>query len=171
MPSLLNAALLFDEGQAAAFVDYSARLCRDRDCDVVLGAGNLPHLTLLQFEAEGDLEQWRDLGRLATSPLPLALAGLTFVPSRDGHVWLEIQVLKSRVLEACQQRLVAAVGERPIHNGTGDAFRPHITLGRVRSTRTIGSFQLEDAVVGMKDVRGRLAVGRAGDNYAFLEEL
>jgi 2'-5' RNA ligase len=169
MSTLLNAALVFDDEPSRKFERYSALLAQHLTFDVVLGPRNLPHLTILQFEGEGEASDWRRLSSLMPEPLAISLAGLTFVPAKEGHVWVEIQVLKSAALDACQRALLEAVGARPTHNGLGDAFRPHITLGRVASSPTIVSLPLEDQVVRMKNVRGSLSVGRAGSNYEFVE--
>jgi 2'-5' RNA ligase len=168
MSTLLNAALLFEDNSAHQFQIYSALLAKQTAFDLKLGPKNLPHLTVLQFEGEGDVASWRRLAGLAMNPIPLTLAGLTFVPAKEGYIWVEIQVLKSEALEACQRSLLGAIGGRPTHNGLGDGFRPHITLGRIAHSRKISGLPVNGDIVRMKNVTGRLSVGFAGPNYEFL---
>ena len=74
-----------------------------------------PHMTIARSEEQIDIP---------SEDIEVELSGLTLLPSKDGGVWVEISVLKSRELI----RLHEQVSPRTV-----DTFRPHITLGKPES--------------------------------------
>src|SRR5690242_826686 len=124
MTRIYNFGLLFDYDDNDAFINYSKDLNRTLPSDFRLGDRSLPHLTVLQFEAEQYMlpSLWDNIRSIGDSPLPLSLAGLTFLPSKEGHLWIEIAVLKSERLQELQDIVVSCVAGAKIHSGTNDSF-------------------------------------------------
>ncbi|MBI5275983.1 MAG: hypothetical protein HY854_05930 [Burkholderiales bacterium] len=170
MGKLINAALLFEELPTRAFIAYAQELATSNACDVTLGPNNRPHSTIVQFEVgEGEnLRDWAAVAQELEDPIPLSLVGLTVVPSKEGHLWVEIAILKSEALIRCQNGLLEKIGRRAVHNGVRDAFRPHITLTRILNSRRINDLTIDDTVVRMKNISGRLTLGLAGPNYEYI---
>jgi 2'-5' RNA ligase len=98
-------------------------------------------------------------------PVPLSLAGLTFLPSKEGHLWIEIAVLKNKNLQELQHAVVLLVGDSRIHSGTSDSFRPHITLARALNIRCLEGIRVDENVVRRKNVAGQISLGLSGENY------
>jgi 2'-5' RNA ligase len=173
MKRIYNFGLLFEHDHNDAFINYSEDLNRALPSDFRLGDKSLPHLTVLQFEAERDTLRslWDNIRLIGDSPLPLSLAGLTFLPSKEGPLWVEIAVLKSTRLQELQDIVVSRVGGAKIHSGTNDSFRPHITLARALNTRLIERIRIDENVVRRKNVVGQISLGLSGENYQYNEVL
>ena len=165
--TILNLALTFPQLHAEAFLNFSQYLNSTMTSDFVLSEDSIPHLTILQFDAHPQELPWSALAKLLKCPLPLSLAGLLFLPSKEGHLWIEISVLKSAALSELQREATSIVGDRRIHSGVGDHFRPHITVARATNTRTIPAMKIDDEVVRRKDVVGNLTLGISGSNFQF----
>lgn len=171
MKRIYNFGLLFEHDHNNAFVNYSEDLNKSLPSDFRLGFKSLPHLTVLQFEAERDslIGLWENIKSIGGSPVPLSLSGLTFLPSKEGHLWIEIAVLKSKRLQELQDLVVSHVGNVKIHSGTNDSFRPHITLARALNTRHLQGVVINESVVRRKDVVGQISLGLSGENYQYEE--
>jgi len=171
MKRIYNFGLLFEHDHNDAFTNYSADLNKILSSDFQLGDRSLPHLTVLQFEAERETlpSLWDNIKSIGGSPVPLGLAGLTFLPSKEGHLWIEIAVLKSKRLQELQDVVVSRVAGAKIHSGTNDSFRPHITLARALNTRNLQGIVINESVVRRKDVVGQISLGLSGENYQYEE--
>lgn len=169
MTHTINFGLLFDEEHNRVFTEYSRSMTSDLKTDFTLGDKSLPHLTVLQYESEERdlMPMWDQLSVLLTKPLLLDLAGLTLLPSKDGHVWVEISVLKKENLALLQARALSIIGDRKVHSGVRDSYRPHITIARVLDCCKFPPVYLDDLVIRRRNVVGRLSLGLSGPNYQY----
>lgn len=170
MRDMYNIALLFRDEDARAFTAYSEEVNRGFESDFLLGKTSLPHITIIQIESEQEdvVSLWNVLEREWREGIAIQLAGLTLLPSREGHVWIEIAVLKSLALSTIQQRVLRAVGDRgEVRSGVEDAYRPHITIARALRTRCFNALRLDEDVLRRKGVVGRVGIGVSGANFQF----
>ena len=171
--SLLNFALLFSEEHNRIFTEFSQMITARVRSDFELNEESLPHLTVVQFElpdsAVADCTQ--KLLSLESEPVDLELMGLTFLPSKDGNMWIEISVLKSERLSRLQREALALLGDARINSGTDDNYRPHITVAHALEQRRGLDIELDVNVVRRKKVTGRPAVGSCGPQFQFVSVL
>lgn len=125
-------ALLLDKDVSGRVVQFSEAIGRLAPSRLILGNSALPHVTLVQFEANERLARasWKST-RWRRGRLRLNFAGLTLLPSHRGGAWIEIQVLKSRAIAELQDYLLSRRPLRDIRplNAVRDEFRPHVTVG------------------------------------------
>lgn len=122
---------------AAELVQLSGDLAHVLPSQLVLGAGGVPHLTLVQCDAPASTVD-RIAERLTASWGPddfVTAAGLALVPG-GGETWLEVPVLRSSRLSALHDASVKAVlsAGHAVVSGAGDSYRPHVTVGYVEGT-------------------------------------
>lgn len=167
--AIASFALIFDAEVSQQLTEYSAAIARagvKNECE--LGEGTLPHMTILQFEADGeeDLEMIWQEATSCKAVVELTFAGICLLPG-DDNIWLEIPVLKSAAVTEFQRNLLAlpAIRDRQILNGTGDSFRPHVTVGLTSELDALPPVGRE--VLRARDVRARLGLGWSGPNYTF----
>lgn len=167
MPTIYNFALCFAQPVHAVLVRYSESVAAAGVADFALGANSIPHLTIVQFEAERDAIEYvvPRLCALVREPVPLQLMGLTFLPTRDGHLWIEINVLKSETLVWLQRAAIELLGDATIHSGIGNAYRPHVTVARLLEQKTVPPIRIAYEIVRHTDVVGHAAVGVSGPQY------
>lgn len=173
MRRIVNYALLLETAHSAAFVGYSHLITATNESDFRLGEESLAHLTIVQFEVS-DQDVASVGGRLcelAREPIALELMGLTFLPTKDGHMWVEVQVLKSDRLAVLQREALTIIGNATIHSGVADAYRPHITVARLLNRQQLPSIAVEYEVARRKGVRGRAALGVCGPQFQFVKTI
>ena len=170
---VLNYGLLFEEEHNAAFTNVSETLSGLYETDFHLSHSSLPHVTVLQFEADDAYVPflWERLQAIAPSEISLDLAGLTFLPAKDGSMWIEISVLKGERIASAQEQALAVAGGARIINGVGDQYRPHITLVHTVCDDKLQPIRVENEVVRRKNVVGKPALGISGENYQFTKIL
>lgn len=113
------------------FIALSEGLGCSLESKVLLGKRSLPHITVLQLEADqsdaGIL--WSSIAKVvADYTAAIDCAGLCLLPAPDdSETWLEVSVLKSVSLAQLQSDILRAeaVKGREVFNGTGDSFRKH----------------------------------------------
>lgn len=175
MGTIFNFGLLFEEDHNLTFIKYSQLVNNkiNNKSDFCLSDNSLPHLTILQFEADTSIlnEFWNAINQFDLKLVKLELAGLTFLPSKDGHIWLEISVLKSNELIRLQEAACSLVGNSKIHSGTGNSYRPHITIARALDRQEMPPLMIDNNVVRRKGVIGSVSVGISGPNYQYVNSL
>ena len=173
----LSFVLLVSGTEAADLELLSASLSTSDSNQFRLGDGCLPHLTLLQFAADPSEAAglWEEAeGTVRVKSMDIVLAGFCILPAPDdSEVWMEIPVLNSESLRQAQQDLMGltAVRDREIFNGTGDNFRPHVTVGlfeRIPDTLRLGRIRGGHV---RRRVKARLALGVTGSNYSLVKVL
>jgi len=94
-----------------------------------------PHVSIVKFESERELsaDELNNLILGINPEIEIELAGLNLLPSRQTGYWLEIPVLKTQTLISLQEKLLNKLNDYNILNSTGDRFRPHITLAKVKN--------------------------------------
>ena len=170
---MYNLAFLFDGDVKEALIAWSRRLAAQGPTDYRLGAGSLPHVTLLQFDGEERelAALWKALQAVFPEGARVAFEGLRLVPDKTGATWIEVAVMHTRSLEAMQRRALEIIGERPLHNTVGELYRPHATLVRMTSLELRLHAVLEPDLLLRQRVSVRPALGRSGPRYQFARVL
>lgn len=173
MNRVFNFALCFEAAVQESFIRYSEHVVGSGMADFTLGSGSLPHLTLLQFELDSDDTAYiaQQIRRLAKEPIQLQLMGLTLLPTKDGHLWIEVSVLKSDVLLSLQRAALGVVGDATVHSGVGDAYRPHITVARLLKQEVAPRVSVAYDIVRRSNVIGHAVVGMSGPQYQLVRIL
>lgn len=133
--SLLNFALVPDASFQDLLDSYQQSFVDNLGGDFTLFGASAHHITVCQVRT--DQEAAKDFfSTLAPHQLQdsVNLSGLTFLPSSSGSTWVEISVLKSKVLSELQDAIVDRFGSNNIQNDIGDLYRPHLTLGKYKTT-------------------------------------
>ncbi|RPK82046.1 2'-5' RNA ligase family protein [Streptomyces sp. ADI98-10] len=157
MTRWLGVALLPRADHTHAAIRLQQTLGGDRPLQPPLSEqGNLPHLTVFQGPFEDDLDPGRELARIGAAvslPGELSLASVGIVHQPTG--WLFMSVERLALLEKLQEVVLAGLAPRLDRRAfdtskdtsrfteservslarygyryTGDAYAPHITLGR-----------------------------------------
>lgn len=175
--STLSFVLCLERNDAQDFEELSVALDRELGSQMVLGRGAAPHLTILQIEAEVD-EADRLWAAAVERSLPMSVemdaAGLCILPTPDSlESWIEVPILKSQALSELQSGLLLSevIGHRPIFNGVGDEFRPHVTVGLVDGlARSIPELTAPGNILRRR-IAGRLCLGISGEHYSLVQIL
>jgi 2'-5' RNA ligase len=168
----LSFALVCSDRDNELFTKYSQDLLSGLSPVSILSDVSIPHLTIAQFEGSEDelASIWNAWKSCSTeTQISVKLAGLCILPSPDdSECWIEVPALKSDDLQNVQKKILSLdmIKGRRVFNGTGDNYRPHLTLGLLRpfasrfeTTHLPGS--LLRAEISMK-----IALGISGENYA-----
>ncbi len=175
--SVVSVVLLPTEAESKQLCACSAALNEVAHSDLVLdGVTRLPHLTVVQFEmpvtdAEELWSQVQHLRGVATELLSECIAA---APNSAGDkLWVLLQFLRSTQLDTLQKQVMATdVAQRyPARTELGDAYNPHITLGRTAGS-TLPPLDLAQFNLLRRKFAGfALAVGQNGDGVALTRVL
>lgn len=177
MTEALSFVLVFDDDDAGALTEYSQSTVDKSRAATFLDDKSLPHITLVQFSGEpNDAErvwgEWVELGQGAE--IDISLAGVCLLPAPDdSECWIEIPILKSDPLQKLQNQILqlGLIGQRTIFNGTGDNYRPHVTIGLVKPSPSAYNVpQLPGRLLRMR-TSVRVALGVSGKHYALTKLL
>lgn len=150
-----NIALLLDDGTAKEIIEYYSSVREGFNVEYGLDVSSRPHITVLKVESDEEI----DISGISFEG-GVTLSGVTLLPSRQNGLWVEIAVLKSKALAELQENLLELVGGCEIKSGTGDRFRPHITLCRTKDTNC-SIEKLGPDLLRRKDVPVRLALRKS----------
>lgn len=174
----INVALLFDDEMAQQIAELSQRVNQQMPGKYVVGENSLPHVTVAQVmtEDESVIEQLHSYIAGCDGPiLKIDFDGAYANQSSSGdYVWSGLKVVPSVELVDLQRELLCIAGNNPIHNGIGDDYFPHATLGRhdnVSEEQVGAALKIESSLVQLKGVPVRLALGKSGPQYQFEEEM
>lgn len=169
MVGKFNLALLFHNDVAESLVHYSKYINEQLPSDFTLSRDSLPHLTILQFELECEHldDYWKRLGVSCVNSIMVDFSGLTFLPAKDGSMWIEAAILRNSSLSELHKIAVSQIDTGLITSNTLDSYRPHVSFAH-----SIHGSQIEHMVVDYRTVRQKavecfLAVGESGPNYQF----
>ena len=131
----INIVLLPDKKTIKECIQISDLIAQRYTSLYKLDEQNLPHVTLIQTEGEGEGADMirKKLKGVMKQEYLLDFAGLTILPSSSGKTWIELSVLKSRELNDLQGKLLdmEILSGKKIFNDVGDKFRPHVTLALI----------------------------------------
>ncbi|MEU6745906.1 hypothetical protein ABZ914_06755 [Spirillospora sp. NPDC046719] len=163
---------------ASPLTRQSAAIARLADPIMQLGADAPPHVSVVHADvsAETAMALWTDLTAQRRLDFALQFTGLMFAPIAsgdqyvpEGGVYCGLECARSAALlelhEEARSWLDAA--QAPMLSPSGVRFRPHVTLGVLR-TAPNGAIPLPDRLFAT-DMRFRPALGRLGPYGTFPE--
>ena len=157
-----NIALTFNKEVSQKIIEYSNGLYKILDSDVILGVNSTPHMTLGQFIVEDNEAKtvWESYKSKITELPKVNLAGLAFLPTNEGDVWIEITILKSNALLNLQEVLIKTLAPYGIlTNDIADNYRPHITIAHSIIGKELPKYPLDFNVLRLKSVSTELGIG------------
>lgn len=97
----------------------------------VLRDGAIPHITVVQWQAESYVALQPRVSRFMSVGIEhLEMAGLRLLPSSRGGVWIDVPILLTDDLRKLQSRVLRGTKDVATPSyGTGDRYRPHLTVG------------------------------------------
>ena len=137
----------------------------------ILGPKSHPHITLGQFYADAEIVALIKSEALSLRDYPQPnFTGFSFIQDRQdaSFWWAELAVARAPALMLLHNKIVDNLTQKniPCINDSGDLYRPHITLARVKKQHL--SHLNADL---LQDRPFRLAIGSADDLGQFIEIL
>lgn len=172
--NIISVVLMPDKQIFKDFFELSKSI---KNSEFYLDSGHYPHITIAQFKASSAelLEFNRQAKELKSTPTKVKTCGLNYVSDSDNNiVWVEVLIQKSMAL----QKLQAQVLELPFARshefkdwGTGDNYRPHITLGVIKGAENIEQAAALSATHKdlSKSFKVTLETGNNGEYYSFVK--
>jgi 2'-5' RNA ligase len=171
----VNFALLLPDEIATECVRLSHEIASTYKSLVELGPRSLAHITVLQTHCEeSEIDHlWQRAVGVMHKSYQVTFAGLTLLPSNEGQCWLEIQVLKTGALLEIQDALlgIAAADGREVFNGTGDNYRPHVTVGLLPNNHISAGMPIPLPLLRETKIPTVPSLGLVGDNFIYLEPI
>ncbi len=165
-----NAVLLPPESLARKITDFAQSVFADQADSYCLSNKVLPHITLCQYQCNGETPDFSEI----SSVLEVALAGYGArhgTKAHAGFMWPELTVYKTQSLVSLQGKVAAYLDNKGIKTTTdiGDYYWPHVTLCRIGETsyKSTSVLLLEDVSFG-KNLPWTFAYGCSDENGQFL---
>lgn len=141
-----------------------------------LDGNHLPHVTIIQFKAESSelYELKKQIDEINNQISEVFTNGINFVSDLENNLtWAEVLVLKSEVLQELQARVLSLpfAKDHEIKDwGTGNRYRPHITLGVLVGSENKTKVELENhKKIANSPIKVSLEVGENGEYYSFVK--
>jgi hypothetical protein len=175
---VVSVVLLPNGEDSKAVTECSAAISQATHSLITLDESHLPHISVAQFFApyEAASALWEEMNHLKTEVSELVSTGISFIPGRERErTWVELGFLKAAALVELQEQVLqtnfASKYELHIGTGTGDAYRPHITMALLDAKRSVG-IDLAPYPIFSRPLTGlRFVVGINGENYTFTKAL
>ncbi len=177
------ACLPVDETFAKACVDYAqAQFHGLSDAYLLDGATALPHVTLCQFDADGDAWQdvWERVKVPAAPRTDLAFVSTYFLEGdgiHKGYVWTGLAARRTAALVEMQAHAIRAVtscGLKPLTAG-GESYFPHLTMARLKrpseGTPLVPALSWPARAIRAKPVPFILTLGLSDENGVYRKAL
>lgn len=142
----------------------------------LLSENSSPHITICQFECD-DTQQaraiWEDVADLEIDPFPVRFTGVSFLKGsgpHQGFYWAEIGVGRDpniMKVHHAAMKIIESHGLRCL-NDSGDLYRPHLTLARIRLPETIQKWP--DGILTNEKVF-RLTLAQGDNNGQYLRTI
>lgn len=164
-----NYALRFDELLGKEIVNFSKKFTQGIDELFCLDGNSIPHATIVKFQLDNEIDDELISKVAQNSPktIPVNFYGLTFLPSKNGGIWVEISFLKNDALLALQDNIVRVLKNAKIKNKVGDLYRPHITIGKITNDNLIKTIRLDYNLLRRKQVLAIPSLGSSGSDFEF----
>jgi len=171
MEQTINLALLPTVNLSESIIGFSRNFYRSHQSEIRLGPDCLPHISIVQFHCPMHKQvQMKDqLKKFTNSNVIVKTSALSLKLDTEKKCWVEIQVLKNQTLQRLQDELLALLSSYQVINGTGDDFRPHITIAKIAEPR-IDLMDLDTSIL-KQEVNCHLGLGICGTNGEFLKNL
>jgi 2'-5' RNA ligase len=127
-----------DDSFAETCISFAYSELRDLADGFILNAQNsLPHVTLMQFQAEEEQIDllWRQATALCKTQYNVNLESMGLRNSfRTGHVWVELNIIHEPVLLEMQNNVAIALKASGAELLTpfGQGYHPHLSLARLK---------------------------------------
>jgi len=163
---------------AERYVRYSAEIGSIGTPDMILGDAAPPHVTLVHASCDvaSALRWWESVRHELPESICVELFGLLFsvIPvgnqyAPQGGLYVGLEALRTDAVAAAHHAVLSAAnaaGVTPIGN-TGDRYRPHLTLGVLRTAPRVFPAMPADLFDGQ--VCGVPVLGRLGDHGTITE--
>lgn len=162
-----NIGLTFENEISSGIIDYAKKLYKIMDSDVILGTNSVPHVTIGQFSIKDSEAKriWQRYKAIIFDLPKITFSGITILPSSSGGAWIEISILKNQSLLKLQDDLIKILSPfGNLTNGTGDQYRPHVTLAHTTSGNEFYNFPFEYKTLRLKNLSTELGIG-LGTNF------
>jgi 2'-5' RNA ligase len=130
---------------ATTYIQTAQTLFGNHHDSYLLSEKVSPHITVCQFETEQESKAtlfWHQIDTLSNRKLFPRLTGVSFqkgMGKLKEFYWAEVSVAREEALMKVHQFALDALEKCGLHsvNDSGDLYRPHITLARIRLPETI----------------------------------
>ena len=135
----------------------------------LLSENSLPHITICHFECQHEKEAktiWEDIEMLNLPSFLPIFTGISFIKGtglHQAHYWAELSVARDKQIMKVHRLAAKIIQSKGLSclNDSGDLYRPHLTLARIRFPEIIQKWP-ETLFSHPPDFQIALAVG---DNY------
>ncbi len=169
-------ALIPPKETVAAFIQAAQMLFASDNDGYLLSETSLPHVTVCQFECDSEQEAraiWQRVDSLNIQPIPLRFTGVSFVKGTGLHkeaYWTELSIARNENVMRIHRIASEIVRAQGFHslNDSGDLYRPHLTLARIRLPDVISRWPEE---LLKSAGHFKLALARGDQNGQYLQTL
>ena len=142
----------------------------------LLSEHSLPHVTICQFDCASDDEAhslWNQIEKLIL-PFPIQFTGMSFIKGwgiHEEYYWAELSVARDHPLIEAHQKTAHFLQSKGYSciNDTGNLYRPHLTLARIKLPSFIPSWS--DAILKVPTSYFQYSLGRADSNGQYIKIL
>lgn len=162
-----NFSLVFDKDTKEQIREYARKINSALDTKFDLTAESIPHISLIKFNADEELNSTiiKQIENICPKELYVTFSGLTLLPSHNAGTWVEISVIKTNDLIRLQKQAELLLPNVQILNKIGDGYRPHITLSKTVDVNNLTISNLDDAILRKKNIRVQANLDLAGKNF------
>lgn len=164
-----NFALRFDDSVSQEIVNFSERLNKEIDKLFCLDSNSIPHATIVKFQIDNEIDNnlISQFEQYSKNTILVNFYGLSFLPSKNGGIWLEISILKNSEIVVLQENVVSLLNNAKLKNKVGDLYRPHVTIGKIKNDNLVNASLLDYSLLRKKQVLAKPSLGFSGPNFEF----